>query len=723
MTGRKKTKKLQTRTSLVKKVLTYCFFVILICLLFSFVVAGLTNAYFYSIIKDKDTLVNNKNTGLLLLDSKGEPFFSFYNGKRRRYVELPEISKHAQRAAIVAEDKEFYQHGGLSMRGIIRSIGLDFKEKSLAYGGSTITQQLVKNVLLTPEKSLIRKYQEAILAQQIERNYSKDEILEMYLNSIYFGEGSFGIEDAAQTYFGKNARDLTLSESSMLIGIIPAPSRFSPYNGDRDAAARRQKLLLEQMVEFGSITRDEMGQAIGEQLIFKNNNEDANSIAPHFALMVRDELIKKYGEEEIIRSGYTVKTTLETEWQEFAEVSIKHHVQRLSANQVTNAAVIAMDPKSGAIKSLVGSFDWSNEKNGKINMAISPRQPGSSIKPLIYAIGMEDRIITPATVLKDERVNFTDPNCPGCASYSPRNYDGKFRGNVLVRRALANSLNVPAVEVMQKVGVSRTLEKAKEIGVDSLDQDSTNYGLSLVLGGGEVSLIEMVQIYSSFANEGNVQEAKIYQEIKDKNGKTIETSSGEAKKVWSSQVAFLISSILSDRQTRNEVFGSALNTDRTTAVKTGTTDGYRDAWTIGYTPDLVVGVWVGNNDNTPMDQVAGSLGAAPLWRDMIEEFSRATPSKEFQKPPGVSQLAICRSNGLRAKDATGSTYMEYFISGTEPTRECREEPSPTGIFDNKEGEKELKEILEKMENDQQKLLEEIQKRRDERRGRSRNLFR
>lgn len=710
-----------TKSPLFKKILKYCFFIALFLGASSVVIAGTTNAYFQATIKDKEVLINNKNTGILLLDNKGDPFFSFYNGKRRKYVTLAEISKHAQRAAIVAEDKEFYQHGGISLRGIIRSVGLDIREKSLAFGGSTITQQLVKNVLLTPEKSVIRKYQEAILSQQIEKRYSKDEILEMYFNSIYFGEGSFGIEDAAQTYFGKRAKDLTLTEASFLITLLPAPTQLSPYNGDKNEAFRRQKVLLAEMLEFGSITQSEFDGAIKEQLAFKNNNEDANNIAPHFALMVRDDLIKKYGEEKIIRSGYTVKTTLDTNWQEYAEVSVKNHVERLKENQVTNAAMVAMDPKTGEVKSLVGSADWGNVNNGKINMATSPRQPGSSFKPIVYAKAFEDRTITPASVLKDRPITFRDPNCPGCEAYSPKNYDGKYRGDVLVRRALANSLNIPSVEVMQKVGVEKTLEKAKELEIDTLDRPSSDYGLSLILGAGEVPLIKMVQVYSSFANKGTENQIKTYTQISDKKGENIYTAENKIKRVWPENVSFLISSILSDTNARAEVFGNALNTNRTAAVKTGTTEDYKDAWTIGYTPDLVVGVWVGNNDNAPMDRIAGSLGAAPIWKDLLEKFSEGIPSKAFEKPADIKELSVCRSSGLKAKSNSSSAYVEYFIPGTEPTKECDEKPKDDEDKDgNNTDEEKLKEILNRMENDQQGLLEEIKRRREERRGRFRN---
>lgn len=712
------------KRSFYKKVLRYCFFAgLIICILF-LIFAGVTNAYFRGVIEDKSTLVNNKNAGILLLDNKGDPFFSFYNGKRRKYISLSDISQHVERAVIVSEDREFYQHRGISIRGIVRAMGLDFRDKSLAYGGSTITQQLVKNVLLTPEKSLIRKYQEAVLANQIESRYSKEEIIEMYLNSIYFGEGSFGIEDASQTYFGKNAKNLTIAESSFLVSVIPSPSRLSPYNGDREQAFKIQKVILSNMRSENVISENEYKEALNTQLNFKNNNEDANNIAPHFALMVRDELFKKYGEENIVRSGFTVKTTLDTAFQEYAEVVVKNQVERLSANQVSNGATVVMDPKNGEIKSLVGSANWASEKNGKINMAISPRQPGSSFKPFVYATAFEDRLITPATILRDEQVEFKDPNCPTC-TYQPVNYDGKFRGRVLARRALANSLNIPAVEVMQKVGVERTLKKAEELEIDTLNQPPSNYGLSLVLGAAEVPLIKMVQAYSSFANKGEENKIKLYTEIKDKTGKIIHEPENGTHRVWPENVAFLISSILSDKSARAEVFGNALNVSRPAAVKTGTTDDYKDAWTIGYTPDLVVGVWVGNNDNTPMDKIAGSLGAAPIWADLIQKFSEGTPSRDFEKPADIIQLTVCRSNGLKAKNASSSaTYVEYFIPGTELSKECTEDPQPTEKQDgiNKDEEEKLKEILEGIKNDQEGVFKEIEKRREERRGRMKDMF-
>lgn len=720
MVKKKKNKKiLPENLPFTKKVIRYSVYLfLLLCLAFIFL--GLaTNIYFHSIIKDKDTLINNRSTGILLLDNKGDPFFSFYNGKRRKYIPLKVVSKYVEQAVVVSEDREFYQHRGISIRGIIRALGFDLKDRSLAYGGSTITQQLVKNVLLTPEKSLIRKYQEAVLAGQIEASYSKEEIMEMYLNSIYFGEGSFGIEDAAQTYFGKKARDLDVAQASFLIGVLPSPSLLSPYSGNRQKAINRQHVILSTMRSVGVISKEEYKKAVKENLIFKNNNTEANNIAPHFALMVRDELIKTYGEENIVRSGFTVKTTLDTSFQEYAEVTVKNQVGKLAVNQVSNGAAVAMDPKTGEVKALVGSADWANEKNGKINMAVSPRQPGSSFKPFVYAIALEERIITPATVLHDKPITYKDPNCPSCPAYTPRNYDGKFRGNVLARRALANSLNIPAVEVMQKVGVDKTLLVARQLGISTLNKKPTDYGLSLVLGSGEVPLIEMTHAYSAFANKGLIKPVKLYTEITDKKSKNIYKSNGEEERVFAEDVAYLVTSILSDKKARLETFGNALNISRTAAVKTGTTNDYKDAWTIGYTPDLVVGVWVGNNDNTPMDLVAGSLGAAPIWRDLMEKFGEGKSDMAFEKPSGIAELLICGVNGLRAKSATTSAYMEYFIPGTEPALECKDEQKPTDQpAENKDQGEQLRQLIESTRQEQEQILKDIQKLREERKGKN-----
>lgn len=624
----------------------------------------LTYFYFASDLTTKESIMNRNNTGVTLLDRNDQPFFAFYSAQNKTFVPIAEVPEIMQQAIISAEDKDFYSHPGFSVRAIGRSLLLDIQKRDVAYGGSTLTQQLVKNVLLNSNKSFLRKYQELVLAQEIERRYTKQEILEMYLNSVYFGEGAFGVEDASLTYFGKSAKDLTLSEASLLAGILPSPSRYSPLSGGLQSAKKRQEYVLNTMVSEGVITEKEAENAFARELVFKDAKEGINIDAPHFALYVRDQLIKKYGEERISRSGFEVKTSIDLEWQRYAEEVVRNQVARLAGNDVSNGAAVVIDPKTGEIKAMVGSKDWYNESFGKVNIITSKRQPGSSFKPIVYADALERHLITPATLLKDEPTTFL-------GNYKPLDYDKKFRGKVTTRRALANSLNIPSVEVMSKVGVDNALERAKEMGIASLGSPDL-YGLSLVLGAGEVTPLEMTSAYAVFASEGKRLEPTSILSITDKKGVTIYSYTPRPKEVMDPGVAFQISSILSDSIARSEVFGSALSLSRPAAVKTGTTENYRDAWTIGYTPSLVVGVWVGNNDNTPMDQIAGSLGAAPIWRLLMERFLAKTAIERFVLPSSVQRKAICRYNGglLPSGTATSSAMNEYFLSGTGPTTNC-----------------------------------------------------
>lgn len=675
-----------------------------------------TYLYFARDLNSKESIMNRNNTGLILLDRKDRPFFTFYEAKYKEFIPLSKIPKHTQQAVIAIEDKEFYEHPGFSVRGIARSVFLDLKEKEIAYGGSTITQQLVKNVLLHSRKSFLRKYQEIVLAQEIERRYSKNEILEMYLNSVYFGEGSFGIEQAAGTYFGKKATDLTLAESAMLAGILPAPSEFSPLSGNDTSAKTRQRIVLTSMFQQKYISEQEKRAAEKSALRYIKEEEEINTVGAHFAILVRKELIDEYGEEHISRSGFRVKTSLDLDLQEYAEGVVAQQVQKLASNNVSNGAAVVMDTKTGEVLALVGSKDWYNSEYGKLNVAAdSNRSPGSAFKPIIYAAALEKKIITPASVLHDRPTTFQ-------GNYKPQNYDRRFRGSVLVRRALANSLNVPAVEVMQKVGVSDGLEFGKRLGLTTL-KDPSNYGLSLVLGTAEVSLLELTNAYATFANNGIKNDIATIISITDKREKEIFHLEPEKEQVLDSTVAFLISSILSDNRARAEVFGSALTVSRPAAVKTGTAEDYEDALTIGYTPSIAVGVWVGNNDGKAMDRIAGSLGAAPIWRLLIEEASADTPVERFTPPSGVTSRSICGFNGLIVRNATSSALLEYFISGTEPTRYCtfQRQIAPTTVDmsitpseERKEEENKEKEEREKKEKDdedkkkQQELQQEFE---------------
>lgn len=609
-----------------------------------------TYSVFASVLNSQESLIRQNDKGLVLLDYKNRPFFSFYSAKLKKEVPLSSIPRQAQQAIIASEDKDFYHHPGFSIPAIVRSVFENIENKSLSYGGSTITQQLVKNSLLSSRKDFLRKYQEIVLASEIERRYSKNQILEMYLNSTYFGEGSFGIEAAANTYFNKNAKDLTLAQSAALAAILPSPSRLSLLYGDLDEATKRQGIVLEKMVKLGFITAREKNQALSDDLDLVPHLSDINNIGPHFALMVRDQLIEKYGEEALANSGFKVRTTLDLDFQKYAETVVARQVEKLKANRVSNGSAVVLDPLTSEIRAMVGSRDWYDEEYGKVNLALAERPPGSAFKPIIYVKAFEKGLITPATVLHDQPTRFAnfdegkffasfptrnaalanlaqDPQ----AYYNPKNYDGRFRGLVTVRRALSNSLNVPAVEVMKKVGVENALDSAKNLGITTL-KDPSNYGLALVLGAGEVKLLELTNAYAVFANKGFKNDPTAILEIIDKQGNTIYSYQPVPKPVVDEEYAFLISSILSDNKARAEVFGDALTISKPAAVKTGTTENYKDSWTIGYTPSLVIGVWVGNNFGEPMDGIAGSLGAAPIWKDLMEKFLADTPIQQFEPP-------------------------------------------------------------------------------------------
>lgn len=626
----------------------------------------LTYAYFSRDLRSKEAIMNKKNTGLLLLDRTGTPFFSFYAAKDRRAVSIDDISLHVQHAIIASEDKDFYSHPGFSFKAMLRSVLQNMASRDIVSGGSTITQQLIKNSLLTSERSYKRKMQEVILSQEIERRYGKKEILEMYLNSVYFGEGAFGVADAARMYFSKNARDLTVAEASFLAAILPSPSRMSPYGEGFAEARKRQAYVLEVMRQQGYISQAEYATARKEALVFKKPEQELNTVAAHFAIMVRNELIEKYGEERISRSGFKVRTTLDRAKQEFAEAAVREHVARLAPNNVTNGAAVAIDPKTGEVIALVGSKNWYAEGFGKVNVATSLRPSGSAFKPVVYAAAFEKRIVTPQSMLRDTVTTFA-------GNYRPLDFDRKTRGRVTVRRALANSLNIPAVDVMDKVGLQDAMEMAQRLGISTI-RDPSRYGLSLVLGAGEVKLVELTNAYATFANNGIRNEPALVLDIFDKTGNVVYRHVPRTQIAVEPEVAFLISSILSDTRTRREVFGTTLDMPFSAAVKTGTTEDFKDALTLGYTKDIAVGVWVGNNDNASMDSVAGSLGAAPIWKSLMTEYVDGKSATAFQPPAGVVALNYCgqRRGISRENQSSGE---EYFIAGTQPSADCiRERP-------------------------------------------------
>lgn len=634
-----------------------------------------TYYYFASDLTSETRLVSHNDRGVTLLDRHGIPFFEFYQAKAyNSNVPISEIPKITQQAIVSSEDKDFYYHHGFSIKAIARSFIEDVTHKNLSYGASTITQQLVKNALLTSNKSLLRKYQEVVLASEIERRYSKDQILQMYLSSVYFGEGSFGVEEAAQIYFNKPARDLDLAQSAMLSGLLPAPSKFSPISGNLEEAKKRQAIVLDKMVRQGYIPRIQEDEALKTKLVFNTTSGEINAFAPHFALMVRDELIKKYGEEKLAASGFKVKTTLDLDWQKYAETVVAEQVKKLAVNSVTNSAAVVLDAKTGEIRAMVGSKDWYDKQFGTFNVAISARPPGSSFKPVVYVAAFEKGLITPATILHDAPTVFVNdaqlakynPKNPN-AYYKPVDFDRRFWGPMPPRRALSNSRNVPAVEVMTKVGIPDALDMAKRLGITTLGGPE-EYGLSLALGAGDVMPLQLTNVYATFANKGYKNEPAAIAKIDDRKGNVIYEYQANPVKVLDAGNVFEITSILSDNNARAEEFGNTLTISRPAAVKTGTTEDFKDAWTLGYTPSLAIGVWVGNNDNTPMDSIAGSLGAAPIWKALMEKFTEGTPVENFEPPQGLIPLVVCANGGV-ANPVPGAK-VEYFMPGTQPSKGC-----------------------------------------------------
>jgi penicillin-binding protein 1A len=624
----------------------------------------ITYVYFANVISDPERLMNYNNAGVVLLDTDGDAFYSFGTADRGDRLPLDKISDYTEKALIASEDKNFYKHSGFSLVSILGALYANLLSgDATGYGGSTLTQQLAKNTLLSDNQTILRKYQELTVALAIEQQYTKDEILDLYLNSVYYGEGAFGIGAAAETYFGKPAADLSLAESAMLIGVLPAPSAYSPITGNAEYAKERQATVLSRMVDNKVITQEESDAAKATELTYAPQDEGPNGAAPHFAEMILNDLYKKYGEERVTRSGFRVTTTLDGDLQEAANKAVDTQISFIERNGGTNASVVAIDPKTGDIRALVGSADYNNTDFGKVNMATTARQPGSSVKPLYYAEALNRSVITPATILEDKPMDF--------GGYKPLNADRSFRGNVSVRSAISQSLNIPSVEVMQKLGVANSVDALKRLGLSTIN-DSTDYGLSLALGSAEAKLTEMTNAYAAFANEGNQFDLTSVTEIKDKYEKQVFKKSTPAPtQVMGKAASFLISDILNDESARAPIFGSSLNTrGYDVAVKTGTTDEARDAWTIGYAKQLAVGVWVGNNDNTPMLN-GGSSMAGPIWRATLLAGLQGQNNEPFTAPSDVERITVCRSNGLRAVGGgTDGTYQEYFMEGTVPTGTC-----------------------------------------------------
>lgn len=607
-----------------------------------------------------------------ILDRNDVPLFSFYKEYNRIYVNLENIPKSLKDATIVTEDKNFYQNKGFSLRGYTRAARDILVYRKLT-GGSTLTQQLVKNVLLTSERSLSRKLRELILSIQVEKRFSKDQILEMYLNDVSYGGTAVGVEAASNLYFGKHAKDLDLAESAFLAGLPQAPSYYSPYLGRDKAYAGRTRYVLKRLEEEGYISKKQHEEAEKKVDEFKFLQADKNIKAAHFVMYVRDLLIKMFGENLVAQGNLSVKTTLDYEVQKKAEEIVKEELEKLKGYNVGNGSAVVLNPKTGEILSLVGGRDYFDASNsGNFNTALALRQPGSSLKPIMYAVALE-KGYTASTLLMDTKTEFPsdDPKNP---IYTPENYDEKYRGPIQLRFALANSINLPAVKMLAKIGIKSFMQKAYEMGIDNWDPTPANMkdvGLSLVLGGRETSLFSMTSAFAGFANNGIRQEPYSIIEVKDSKGKILyQSKKTSGRRVLSEDISFIISDILSDNQARQIVFGPnsyLVVGGKTVAAKTGTTDDKRDNWTIGYTPSFVVGVWVGNNDNSPMNPkiASGVTGAAPIWNRIFQHVLKDKTNEEFKKPDNVIEQEVDSLGGGVVVDDQNKR-KEFFVKGTEP---------------------------------------------------------
>jgi len=604
----------------------------------------------------------------LIYDRQGNLLYEIYAEKNRVPIKIEELPEYVKWATIASEDKNFYKHHGFAPEGILRA-GYNILFRRSLQGGSTITQQLVKNALLTPERTLRRKVREAILAFATEIIYSKDQILEMYLNQAPYGGTAWGIEIAAQTYFDKHAKDLTLAEAALLAGLPASPTRFSPFGAHPELAKERQERVLQRMFEDGYITEEERQQAKDAELIFAPATVGIK--APHFVLYVKELLVEKYGERVVEQEGLKVTTTLDLDLQDFAQQTVATEVAKLKNLKVSNGAALVTNPKSGEILAMVGSYDYfDDEHDGKVNVVLRPRQPGSAIKPINYALGLMKKVITPATVINDVPTCFS---VPGQKLYCPVNYDGQFHGPVQVRFALGSSYNLPAVKVLTLNGLEDFVATASAMGITTF-QDPANYGLSITLGGGEVKMIDMATAFSAFSNLGVRQDVYAIEKIEDRHGKILyERQETEGPRVLPMEVAYLISHILLDNNARAPAFGSSsylvIKNHPEVSVKTGTTNDKRDNWTIGFTPSRLVAVWVGNNDNTPMSYVAsGITGASPIWNKIMTHALKDKDQEWPMKPEGIVGGTICSLSGKAPNpESPCATRFEYFLEGTVPS--------------------------------------------------------
>jgi penicillin-binding protein 1C len=627
-------------------------------------------AWYARSLPDPNTIVRQNGFSTKITDRNGQTLYELYQDYNRIPIKLADIPQNVQQATISIEDKEFYSHQGFSVTGYLRGF-LRLITTGRAIGGSTLTQQLVKNVLLNSDRTVTRKIKELVLAMEIEKKFTKDEILQMYLNEAPYGGTAIGIASASDRYFGIAPKDLTLTQAAILAGMPQAPSAYSPYGSNNKAYISRATDVLRRMREDGKISVDQEKASVAELPNVQFKPQSAALKAPHFVFYVKDQLVNLLGEAVVEQGGYTVTTTLDSTLQDAAQTAVADEVGKLANVHVTNGAAMVMNPQNGEILAMVGSKDYfASDYDGQVNVVMSLRQPGSSIKPVTYATAFA-KGYSPASMLLDVPTKF--PGATADQPYEPKNYDGKFRGPVQLRYALGSSLNIPAVKLLSLVGMKDMMQQAYDMGFDSLQPTAANmsrFGLSVTLGGGEVRLFDLVHAYSAFANGGyRVEPVSILKVEKD--GKILyQAQQAQKQQVISPEVAFLINNVLSDNTARLLTFGvnSYLNMNgKPIAVKTGTTNDKRDNWTIGWSTSAVVGVWVGNNDNSAMKEVAsGVTGASPIWRRIILKAWDLYKGDNFNQPSDIVQQDADNISGYPAHDGYPS-HPDFFVKGTVPT--------------------------------------------------------
>lgn len=602
-----------------------------------------------STLPDPEAIISRQvKESTKIYDLTGEVLlYDIYDEERRTVVPFEDISEHIKEATVAIEDAKFYEHRGIDLYGIFRSVVENIRSgDATGQGGSTITQQLIGNALVGRQKTYRRKLQEAILSIEVERRFTKDQILWMYLNQVPYGSNAYGVEAASQTYFGITASELSLAQSATLAALVQRPSYLSPYGYHQDELSARKEVVLTRMRNLGFISEDDLVQALAEELEFKPPSREL--AAPHFVIMAREYAINKYGEDIIESGGFKIITTLDAELQDTADELVAKYAEiNTSKVGATNAAMVAIDPETGRVRALVGSanyFDIENE--GNFNVATAQRQPGSSFKPFAYAAAFQ-KGFPDSTILWDTPTEF-NPLCSpdttqtydsrGGKCYSPQNYNGGYSGPVTMRQSLARSMNVNSVKTLHLAGIDNTINLAERMGITTL-ADRSRFGLSLVLGGAEVRLVDLVSAYGVFANDGIRNPWTLIERIELADGTILEERSDQPVRALDAQTSRMVTDVLSDNFSRAPVFGldSPLHIPgRPVAAKTGTTQENRDAWTVGYTPQLSVGVWVGNNDNTSMNRSGTGAGAAaPLWNAFIRAALSGETVVNFPKPDPV----------------------------------------------------------------------------------------